>query len=226
MKLLAIDAVTEACSVALYNEGELLVREQLVAQQHTELLLPLIAELLAEGGLALHALDAIVFDRGPGSFTGLRVCTGVAQGLALGADLPVIPVSSLATLAQGAWRLDQAGHVLACIDARQGEVYWSAYVLSEGLMTPIIGEAVSPPQAVKLDTTYAWTGVGSGVQRYAAELAALTAVSLTPIVETRFPMAQDMLPFAMRAWTDKTCLDAGSALPVYLRDNVATPPGK
>ena len=167
-----------------------------------------------------------MFDRGPGSFTGLRVCSGVAQGLALGADLPVIPVSSLATLAQGAYRLDQAEYVLACIDARQHEVYWAAYALSEGLMTPIIGEAVSLPQAVRLDAAHPWRGVGSGIQRYAAELAGAAAVSFATSAEVRFPMAQDMLPFAIRAWTDNTCLDASRALPVYLRDNVATPPGK
>lgn len=226
MKLLAIDAVTEACSVALYTDGESLTKELVVRQQHTEFLLPLIAELLSLGGLALNQLDAIIFDRGPGSFTGLRVCSGVAQGLALGAGLPVIPVSSLATLAQGAYRLDGAEHVLACIDARQGEVYWAAYTLSEGLMTPIIDEAVSLPQAVHLDTDHAWQGVGSGIQRYAAELTGATKVSLNTSAEVRFPMAQDMLPFAMHAWADKAYLDASSALPVYLRDNVATPPGK
>ena len=226
MKLLAIDAVTEACSVALYNDGELCVREHLVARQHTELLLPLVAELLAESGLALNAMDAIVFDRGPGSFTGVRVCTGVAQGLALGADLPVIPVSSLATLAQGSWQRDHTEYVLACIDARQNEVYWSAYREIDGLMTPIIGESVCAPQAISLTGASAWLGVGSGIHRYAAELAAATTVSLTPCAETRFPLAQDMLPLALRAWTDQSCVDASHALPVYLRDNVATPPSK
>ena len=123
MRLLAIDTVTEACSVALWQDGEITTQEEVVQQQHTERVLPMVQALLAQTETALSQLDAIVFDRGPGSFTGLRIGAGVVQGLALGLDRPVIPVSSLATLAQGAWRLDQQANVLACIDARQTEVY-------------------------------------------------------------------------------------------------------
>lgn len=226
MRLLAIDTVTEACSVALWQDGEITTRESIVFQSHTEHVLPMVQSLLAESETGLSQLDAIVFDRGPGSFTGLRIGAGVTQGLALGISRPVIPISSLATLAQGAWRLDEQSHVIACIDARQAEVYWAAYRLQENVMVAVISEQIGPAKTIKLEAGQSWYGVGTGFGRYEDELAGLTGVSWLGTQSQRYPMAQDMFALAIPAWQKQECLQAVDAIPIYLRDNVASPPAK
>lgn len=226
MNLIAIDTVTEACSVALWLDGEIAVREEVVVQQHTERVLPMIQALLAETETAVSQLDAIVFDRGPGSFTGLRIGAGVTQGLALGLDRPVIPVSSLATLAQGAWRQDHQTQVLACIDARQAEVYWAGFRLEQEIMVTITGEHVGPAAAIRLTMAPAWYGVGTGFDRYDAELSGLSEVRWLGKQGKRFPLAQDMIPLALVAWEQQEWVQPADAIPIYLRDNVATPSSK
>ena len=223
MKILAIDTVTEMCSVALFVDGQILQHSELVKQSHTDVILPMIEQLLSEANIHLNALDAIAFTRGPGSFTGLRVCAGVTQGLALAYDIPVVPVSSLAVLAQGAWRLDNAKQVLACIDARRGEVYWACYQLADELMQLIGQEQVSSPLSVHTATNTSWHGVGTGFDTFQAELNNNPAVSLSSVQAQRFPLAQDVLPLAIQAVINKEFVEASAALPVYLRDNVATP---
>ncbi len=127
MKILAVDAATEACSAALLA-GELLIeRFEVIGRGHAGRLLPMADELLRETGLSVHELDGIAFGRGPGGFTGLRIAAGVAQGLAAGAGRPIVPVSNLAAVAAGAGRTTGADRVLACTDARMGQVYWAAY---------------------------------------------------------------------------------------------------
>lgn len=223
MKILAIDTVTEMCSVALYAHEKTWQSAELVKQSHTDVILPMVDNVLAEGGCHLQELDAIAFTRGPGSFTGLRVCAGVTQGLALAHDLPVVAVSSLAVLAQGAWRQEQANAVLACIDARRGEVYWACYQVHAGLMQLVGTERVSPPAQVQPALDTRWHGVGTGFETYAAELSNNPAVTLTSVHAQRYPLAEDVLPFAIRAVRNRDFVDASAALPVYLRDNVATP---
>ena len=226
MKLLAIDTVTEACSVALWLDGEITTREEVVFQSHTEHVLPMVQTLLAHSETTLSQLDAIVFDRGPGSFTGLRIGAGVTQGLALGADRPVIPVSSLAALAQGAWRQDTQTRVLACIDARQAEVYWAGYQLVGETMTAVTAEQIGTASSVTLDKDLTWFGVGAGFGRYADELAALPGVNWSGTQAQRFPLAQDLFALAMPAISQQAWLQPADAIPIYLRDNVATPPSK
>lgn len=125
-RILAIDTATEACSVAVWNQGEIHALFELCPREHTQRILPMVQQVLAESGLALNQLDALAFGRGPGSFTGVRIGIGIAQGLALGADLPMLGISTLQTMAQGAWRVCGAERVLAAIDARMGEVYWGS----------------------------------------------------------------------------------------------------
>lgn len=120
-RILAIDTATEACSVAVWNQGEIHALFELCPREHTQRILPMVQQVLAESGLALNQLDALAFGRGPGSFTGVRIGIGIAQGLALGADLPMIGVSTLQTMAQGARRVSGAARVLAAIDARMGK---------------------------------------------------------------------------------------------------------
>jgi len=224
MKLLAIDTVTEACSVALWQDGEVTSREAVAIQRHTEMVLPMVDAILAESEIRLSQLDAIAFDRGPGSFTGLRIGAGVTQGLALGLDLPVIPVSSLATLAQGAWRQKGQASVISCIDARQAEVYWAAYRHKDGIMVTNTGEQLGPAVAIRIKMPGQWFGVGTGFLRYAKELGQLPDVSWSGMEGERYPLACDMLPAALDAWQRREYLPASDAIPVYLRNNVATPP--
>lgn len=226
MKLLGIDTVTEACSVALWHDGAILTREEVVFQQHTERVLPMVQALMAEAETALSQLDGIVFDRGPGSFTGLRIGAGVTQGLALGLDRPVLPVSSLATLAQGAWRQDGQQRVLACIDARQAEVYWAGFAVQNGVMQAMTAEQLGAANAMRIPPHEAWFGVGTGFGRYPAELAALPGVKWLGVASQRYPLAQDMFPSALQRWQQEQWLSPADAIPVYLRDNVATPPTK
>ena len=127
MKLLAVETATEACSAALLAEGEVIERHEVAPQQHAELLLGMVDELLGESGLALGALDAIAFGQGPGSFTGLRIAAGVVQGLAYGSDLPAVPVSTLQVLAETARHAHRATRAACAFDARMGEVYWGLY---------------------------------------------------------------------------------------------------
>lgn len=224
MKLLAIDTVTEYCSVALYLDGELMAKEILANQSHTEVVLPMVENLLAEGGTYLRQLDVIAFDRGPGSFTGLRIGAGVVQGLALGADLPLIPVSSLHILAQGCHRQHHKKRVLSAIDARQGEIYWGCFHDSSGLMTLNLEEQISFPDMLITPNDDSYFGAGSGFDTYECELRDNSRVNLSGYDKTCYPLAQDMIPFAKRAWERQEHVDAGAALPVYLRDKVATPP--
>lgn len=224
MNILAIDTVTEMCSVALQVGTKVTTSSELVKQTHTDVILPMIQRLLADSELSLAAVDAIAFTRGPGSFTGLRICAGVTQGLALAHDLPVVPVSSLAALAQGAWRQDEMQNVLTCIDARRSEVYWACFQLQNGLMGCIDQEKVTLPAQVKTPAKSAWFGVGTGFETYCDELTGNNMVTLSSFNAKRYPMAEDILPFASRAITNKEYVDARAALPVYLRDNVANSP--
>jgi len=226
VKFLAIDTVTEACSVALWLDGEITAQEEIVFQGHTERVLPMVDALLAQTDTALSQLDAIVFDRGPGSFTGSRIGAGVTQGLAFGLDRPVIPISSLATLAQGAWRQDKQTQVLACIDARQSEVYWAGFRLEQDTMIAITDECIGPADTIQVSDTQAWFGVGTGFGRYASELAELFGVRWQGVQSQRYPLAQDMFPLALSAWYAQDWVQPAEAIPIYLRDNVATPPAK
>lgn len=217
MKLLALDTATEACTVALSIDGRVLERFER-RSQHSEHLLPMVDALLAEAQLALGQLDAIAFGRGPGSFTGLRIGAGVAQGLAFGADLPVVPVSSLATLAQG-----QAGdRVLAAFDARMQQVYWGAYRRTvDGVMELDGSEQVVAPAAVPRPEGEGWAGAGSGWDAYAAMLEARLGSLLTGWVPAQLPHARDMLSLAAHALRAGRALSAEQALPLYIRDDVA-----
>jgi len=221
MKLMAIDASTEACSAALLVDGEVLERYEVAPRRHAELLLPMLESLFQEAGLGLAQMEVLAFGRGPGAFTGLRSAAGVAQGIALGASLPVVPVSSLAALAQGMYREQEAERVLAGIDARMGEVYWGAYRLgSAGVMEALGGEWVCPPQDVPLPPPGGWTGAGTAWQSYGDQLAARLGARLTAYEGERFPRASDIALLGAQLYREGAAVTADQALPVYLRDNV------
>ena len=172
MRILAIDTATEACSVALWNDGKLCAHFEECPREHTQRILPLVKMILTEGNTSLNNLDALAYGRGPGSFTGVRIGIGIAQGLALGAELPMIGVSTLATMAEGAWRNTGATRVLAAIDARMGEVYWAEYTRDEqGVWHGEESEAVLTPEAAgerMKQLSGEWATVGTGWQGAAA----------------------------------------------------------
>lgn len=218
--LLALDTATEACSVALLHDGQVTSHHEVIPRQHAQKLLPMIKQLLAEAGVSLNQLDAIAFGRGPGAFTGVRIAIGVVQGLAFALDRPVLPVSNLAALAQGALRERGAQQVAAAIDARMDEVYWGCYQAEQGEMRLRGREAVLPPERVDLPEGEAqgWFGAGTG-WGYAGRL----AVPVSSFEADLLPTAQDILSLAHFAWARGEAVAADQAQPVYLRDNVATP---
>ncbi|WCF13011.1 tRNA (adenosine(37)-N6)-threonylcarbamoyltransferase complex dimerization subunit type 1 TsaB [Edwardsiella piscicida] len=200
-RILAIDTATEACSVALWNNGESLALFEICPREHTQRILPMVQQILAEAGVTLAELDALAFGRGPGSFTGVRIGVGIAQGLALGAGLPMIGVSTLATMAQGAWRCTAASRVLSAIDARMGEVYWGEYCRdSDGVWHGSATEAVFNPQQVGVRLAALQ---GNGRRSVPAGRPILTW-RRAPLTlrdgQMLLPHAEDMLPLALHAW--------------------------
>lgn len=220
LKILAVDTATEACSAALLVGEQVFARYEEAPRDHTRKILPMVQSLLDEAGLALSDLDAIAFGRGPGSFTGVRIGIGVAQGLALGADKPLIGISTLAAMAQGAYRRDGAEQVLAAIDARMNEVYFGHFTLSEGLMVPQQEECVIEPTLLAEQTHLdgRWHTIGTGFVTYAEVLQ--LAEQQVPASAPCLPMAEDMLPLARAAWLAGEAVAVEAASPVYLRDKV------
>jgi tRNA threonylcarbamoyladenosine biosynthesis protein TsaB len=217
MKLLAIDTATDACSAALAIDGEVQERFEVAPRAHTELILPMIDELLAEADIAVSQLDAMAFGRGPGAFTGVRIAVGVTQGIAFGVDLPVVPVSTLATVAQGV----EADRVLVALDARMDEVYWGAYQRNgAGLMELVGKECVSAPDAVPLPEGEGWLAAGAGWAAYEDSLMGRCAGQIVAKEEVCFPHARDVAVLGSAGFAAGQAVAAEQALPVYLRDKV------
>ena len=222
MKLLALDTAGPRCSVALLLDGKLAELDIPSDRVHAESVLPLVERLLTDAGLVLSGLDAIAFGRGPGAFTGLRVATSVAQGLAYGAGLPVLPVSDLAALAAAAARLHKVERIMACLDARMHEVYWAAYEVRVGELVSLSEEALSPPAEVSPPSPGPWFGAGPGWAAYGEALKARVS-PLAGMDPALLPAAGDIARLGELAFRKGQMLPPEQALPVYLRDKVATP---
>lgn len=221
LKILAVDTATEACSAALLVGDKLFSRWEEAPRDHTRKILPMVQAVLEDAGISLSDLDAIAFGRGPGSFTGVRIGISVAQGLAFGAGVPLIGISTLAAMAQGAYRRDGAEQVLTAIDARMNEVYFGRYELIDGRMQLVGDEVVSEPAAlvdVRGKLAGPVTCVGTGFETYGETLSGL-ADELAES-QVRFPAAEDMLPLARAAWLAGEAVPVELATPVYLRDKV------
>ena len=219
MKVLAIETATEACSAAYADDDQIIERFQIDPKGHSERILPMVESVLSEAGVVRAELEAIVFDSGPGSFTGIRIGAGVAQGIALGLDLPLVAVSSLMGLAQGVSRVvDGCTAVLPAIDARMGQVYWACLVRDPQETTGWRWQQVpqvTEPESVD-DPGIDGIGVGSGWDRY-AEI--LCRNGRTIWHQDRYPSARDLIEVAQRL------LCAGSATPstaelTYVRNKV------
>ena len=222
MKILALETSTEACSVAIWTEAAVVERHE-SGMQHSERILAMVDDLLGETGFALTQMDAIAFGRGPGSFTGLRIGAGVAQGLAFGVDIPVTPVSSLAALAQGV----DAPKVLAAFDARMQQVYSGAYVRNNQGLVELVGtENVTAPADVPLPEGKDWVGAGDAWDRYHAELLVRLRGRVATWRQRIFPRARDVGRLGAAAYQAGKAVAAELALPVYVRDEVAVKQAK
>ena len=254
MKILAIDTATEACSAALYIDDEagnenISSRYQLAPREHSRLILKMIDELLAQAELSVDKLDAIAFGQGPGSFMGLRIASGVVQGIAFAHDIPVIPVSTLKAIAQRAYEDTGSQNVIAAIDARMDEVYWAAYSLKEnrwhlhgeesvispdkitlpempeqsgepGIDEPVAGKSGAGKDSVAKN----WVGAGSGWASYQDRLLKAADCRLPTILTDCLPSAKAIVKLAVDELKSGKTVTAARAVPVYIRNDVAKKP--
>jgi tRNA threonylcarbamoyladenosine biosynthesis protein TsaB len=221
--ILALDSSTDACSVALYTDGQLDARFELAAKSHTQRLLPMVDELLQSNNVMLRDLNAIAFGRGPGSFTGLRICMGIVQGLAFGAQLPVIPVSTLEAMALGYYRAnpDDSLPILVSLDARMDEVYWGLFSRAGDSVLALSDEFVMKPELLSTqDVVQSLSGkfiaVGPGWH-----YPAMRQLAASIIVVDAQPQAEDMALIAAQVWSAGGAIDVLDAQPVYLRDTIS-----
>lgn len=214
--LLAIDASTETCSVALGEHDRWLEHSQAAGQRHAELVLPMIEALLAEGGLALRQLAGIAFGAGPGSFTGLRIACGVAQGLALGADLPLVGISTLEAMAETLRRRNGTSKVIAALDARMGEIYVAAYEHDGSRWREHLAPAVIRPDLLQLPEGDDWVGAGNG---FAALESAREGVALWHA--DVLPSATAVGVLSQPRFAAGEGVAARDAHPIYVRHRVA-----
>jgi tRNA threonylcarbamoyladenosine biosynthesis protein TsaB len=221
-RILAIETATEACSAALLQDDTILERFEVAPQGHARLILPMLESLLAEAGLVLGQLDALAFGRGPGSFTGVRIATGVVQGIAFGADLPVVPVSSLAAMAQGLVDREAAQRILCAFDARMGQLYWGAYVVgSNGLVTLQGEECLCNPDQLPAVAGGGWLGAGTGWLTHGETMTRILADALAGQHPQALPHARGVARLALHEYAQGRMVAADQAMPVYLRDQVA-----
>lgn len=217
MIILALETATEACSAALSIDGEVRERFEISPRGHSQLLLPMLDELLAEAGIGLGQVDGLAFGRGPGAFTGVRIGVGIAQGIAFSRNLPVVPVSTLAALAQSV----AGDRIIAALDARMGEIYWGAYERSaHGLVEQRGEECVCAPDQAPPVEGKSWVGTGTGWEGFSEVLKSHYNSNIINCLEKEFPHASAVARLAEAAFVRGDTLTADKALPVYLRDEV------
>ncbi|WP_133406726.1 tRNA (adenosine(37)-N6)-threonylcarbamoyltransferase complex dimerization subunit type 1 TsaB [Parashewanella tropica] len=217
--LLAIDTCTEACSAALLHDGRVFFESVNAPREHSQRLLGMANALLSEAEISLQDIDGIAYGRGPGSFTGIRICTSMTQGLALGHDIPVYGVSTLETMAQIA-KEQGANQVFCAIDARMSEVYTAQYRIDEESIIPVSNEQVCSPDSVKIELNHSKviTVCGTGISAYPDLKDKVSNIELQTLAE--LPNAKAMLPLAINAWEQNLYTSVDELSPVYLRDTV------
>lgn len=217
MRVLALETSTEYCSVALWQDGVLSSRSELVGQKHSEVLMAMLDALLHEAGVKPAQLDGIAFGMGPGSFTGVRIACGVTQGLALGANLPVVGVCTLEALAEASDR----PRVIAALDARMSEIYHAAYEKHDGAWTVMSEPCLCKPQGAPSVPGDGWFGAGSGFAAQGNILKARYAGQLQGSDSVVVPQAAAIAVLGAARFALGHGVDAAAALPLYLRDKVA-----
>ena len=217
LNILALDTSSEYCSVALWRSGALEAREVHAGQRHSELLLAMVDELLGRHGLKAAQLDGIAYGAGPGSFTGLRIACGVTQGIAFAGHIPVVGIETLVAMAE----CTQAERVVCCVDARMHEIYHAAYEKANDAWCPVAGPSVCAPAAAPLLPGYGWLGAGNGFAVYGEVLAQRYADSVRRIDVGIHSRAHEIVRLAVPEFEQGRGVDAGQALPLYIRDKVA-----
>lgn len=221
MKLLAIDTGTEACSAALSVDGEIREFYEIAGNAHSKLILPMVDKLMAQAQLKPVDLDGLAFGCGPGSFTGIRIATGVIQGIAYGLDLPVMPVSNLAALAQDFFDSNPENVAYVAADARMDEIYWGVYQRNGyGFAELFDKEAVLPAGAVE-HPGLSGVGIGSGWKVYSEILASRLSSFIIRYEDDKLPRAGAIAKLGLEGFNQGLAVQAEKALPVYLRDKVA-----
>ncbi|MGB5721351.1 MAG: tRNA (adenosine(37)-N6)-threonylcarbamoyltransferase complex dimerization subunit type 1 TsaB [Woeseiaceae bacterium] len=227
MKLLALDTSSLACSVALHDGSSVYERHEEQEREHTRLLTPMIQSVLLESGLSVAELDAIVLGNGPGSFIGMRIAASVAQGLAHGAGLRIVPVSSLAAVAAQVFSETDANEVVVTQDAHMNEVYLGAYYRGDAnCPEPVFAERLHGQVPIdELDAADAGGRVaaGFGWQRY-PQLAAMNAALFESRSKILHPRARYLLPLGALALQNGEVVDPQDIIPAYLRHKVAEVP--
>ncbi len=217
MKILALETSTEYCSVALWQDGCISERFELVGQKHSEMLIEMLDGLLRDAGYGIRDVDGIAFGKGPGSFTGVRIACGATQGLALGADVNVVGVCTLLALAEASGK----EKVIAALDARMGELYHAAYKKQDGMWVTIIEPNLCKAEAAPLVAGEGWFGCGSGFAAHGEALAQRYGSALNGVDTQAVPHAAAVVQLAAPVFAAGEAVDAALALPLYLRDKVA-----
>ncbi len=217
VNLLALDTSTEYLSLALMKGDKTFTFDINAGQTHSQIILPQLQLLLNEADLQLNELQCIAFGAGPGSFTGVRIAAGVAQGLGFGAQLPVVSICTLLALAEASG----ADKVIACLDARMGEVYHAAYERVSGEWQTVVEPGLYKPEAAPAIASMGWTGAGSGWQTYAEQLGAVYARQLQAVQPQLLPTASAILRLAQPIFARGDAKPASEALPIYIRNRVA-----
>lgn len=221
MKLLAVETSTDACSAALFINGDIAEKFAVAPREHTKLILPMIAELMAEADLRPQQLDALALSRGPGSFTGVRIATGVVHGIAYGADLPVAMVSTLAAIAQDYFNRQDAGVTFAAMDARMDEVFWGVYQRNAVGLAKLVGAEAVTPAAEAIIPDLTGVGVGSGWEVYRNVLSDRVGQRLQGVDSDIWPRAACIAQLGAYDYANDQAVPVEQAMPVYLRDKVA-----
>ncbi len=221
MNIVALDTCTECCSVALLYQDQLFQRVEMTQRGHSDLVLGMMDALFEQAATSISAVDVIAFGRGPGSFTGVRIGVGVAQGIAFARDIPVIPISSLAAVAQGAADQLSIDTLAVAMDARMGEIYCANYQREKGIVKLVGGERVCPPEQFSAEAGQQWAGIGTGWGEYDEVLRKNFAGYLVQVSVKHYPHAASIIKLAQVEAEAGRLLPAEQAIPVYLRDNVA-----
>jgi tRNA threonylcarbamoyladenosine biosynthesis protein TsaB len=213
MRFAALETSTEWCSVALWMDGEIHAAERLAGHRHSELALPMLEELFKKTNTTPEVLDAIAFGAGPGSFTGLRIACGLAQGLALPRGLPVVGIPTLEALAEESG----ASRVVACLDARMREVYYAALEKAGGRWREVVPLQCVAPDAAPQPPGEGWVGCGNGFAAYPT----LLRNKMTAVRPEIHPTALAVARLAAPRLAAGEGVDAAEAAPLYVRDKVA-----
>ena len=224
MNILAFDTSSSACSVAIQSNDQIFSFHEPSPMHQADRILPIIQDLLHKSSLSLEDLDAVAYGAGPGSFTGIRIANSLAQGIGFGVDLPIIPISSLAAIAQAAFLEKCWTHLMVSVDARMQQIYWALYKVNTKEIVDLIGcevlvkpEEIILPDREQVESYADWYGVGNGWAQYNESLVAQLSFSPKNININQVPTAKAILQLAIYKFNQGEWINAGEATPNYLR---------